>query len=117
MADTDKALPAKQFYSQFTYVLLERVDNIANVNRFYYLAWQPTLLESGAVIRCYGRRDGARRVLAPLPFASFAEAWPLIGAILRLRFKHGYRLVAPNDAQAIPEYQLSQQNERFLPLI
>lgn len=116
MADSDEGL-VEQLYSQFTYALLARVDDTANVNRFYYLAWQPTLLESGAVIRCYGRRDGACRRMVPLPFASFAEAWPLIGAILRLRFKHGYRLVAPNDAQAIPEYQLSQQNERFLPLI
>lgn len=112
MAESDEVPIVEQLHSQFTYALLERVDNTANVNRFYYLAWQPTLLESGAVIRCYGRRDGARRVLAPLPFASLAEAWPLIRAILRRRLQHGYWLAVPNDAQMILEQQHSVATKR-----
>ena len=29
----------------FTYLLLERVNAEKNENRFYYLAWQPSLFE------------------------------------------------------------------------
>jgi hypothetical protein len=47
----------------FTYLLLERVDLEKNENRFYYLAWQPSLFDQGVVMRMYGRKDGPRRKL------------------------------------------------------
>ena len=40
----------------FTYLLFERVNREKNEARFYYLAWQPTLFEQGAVVRIFGRR-------------------------------------------------------------
>lgn len=87
----------------FTYLLLERVNPAKNENRFYYLAWQPSLFAAGAVMRSYGRKDGRRRTLAPLVYDSFEEAWPVIRAILRRRLRHGYRVVGSksNGGEAI----------------
>lgn len=79
----------------FTYVLLERVNPEKNENRFYYLAWQQSLFAEGAIVRSYGRKDGQRRTLTPLPYPSFDEAWPLIRKILHLRLRHGYKIVEP----------------------
>lgn len=81
----------------FTYLLLERVNPEKNENRFYYLAWQPSLFADGAVIRTYGRKDGPSRTLTPIPFASLDEAWPVIRAILRRRIRHSYRIVEPKN--------------------
>jgi hypothetical protein len=80
----------------FTYLLLERVDREQNANRFY-LAWQPSLFAEGAVVRSYGRKDGHRRTLAPLPYPSLAAAWPLIRALLRRRLRHGYEIIEPKE--------------------
>lgn len=81
----------------FTYLLLERVNPEKNENRFYYLAWQPSLFADGAVVRSYGRKDGPRRTLTPIPYPSLTEAWPLIRAILRRRLRHGYKIVEPRQ--------------------
>jgi predicted DNA-binding WGR domain protein len=85
----------------FTYLLLERVNPEKNENRFYYLAWQPSLFADGAVVRSYGRKDGQRRTLTPLPYPSLTEAWPVIRAILRRRLRHGYQIVEPAAARLI----------------
>jgi hypothetical protein len=81
----------------FTYLLLERVAPEQNANRFYHLAWQPSLFADGAVVSGYGSKDGHRRTLAPLPSPSLAEAWPLIRAILRRRLRHGYKMIEPKN--------------------
>lgn len=79
----------------FTSLSFELVNPARNEGRFYYLAWQPTLLDDGAVVRIYGRKGGRRRVMAPAPFPSLDEAWPMIRAIIRRRLRRGYRIVAP----------------------
>ena len=81
----------------FTYLLLERVDPAKNVNRFYYLAWQPSLFDYGAVVRMYGRRDGQQRKLSPLPYPSLDAAWPLIRSLIRRRLRHGYQIKEPAE--------------------
>ena len=81
--------------SGFTYLLFERVNPEKNEARFYYLAWQPTLFDAGAVVRIYGRKGGRRRIMAPLPFSSLEAAWPMIRSLIRLRLRHGYHLVNP----------------------
>jgi predicted DNA-binding WGR domain protein len=81
----------------FTYLLLERVDLEQNENRFYYLAWQPSLFDYGTVVRMYGRRDGQQRKLSPIPYPSLADAWPLIRSIIRRRLRHGYQLKEPEE--------------------
>ena len=59
----------------FHFILFEQVNPAKNEARFYYLAWQPTLTDSGAVVRVYGRKWGWQRVLVT-PFPSLTEAWP-----------------------------------------
>jgi predicted DNA-binding WGR domain protein len=81
----------------FTYLLLERVDLEQNENRFYYLAWQPSLFDYGTVVGMYGRRDGQQRKLSPIPYPSLADAWPLIRSIIRRRLRHGYQLKEPEE--------------------
>ena len=61
----------------FTYLMLHKLDPATNARRFYYLAWQPTTL-GWAVVRAYGRIGVRCRLLAPLPFASLDDAWPLM---------------------------------------
>lgn len=81
-----------------TYLLFERVNRERNEARFYYLAWQPTLFAQGSVVRIYGRKGGRRRIMAPVPYPSLDDAWPMIRAIIRRRLRHGYRLVAPTPS-------------------
>jgi len=76
----------------FRYLLFERVNPEENEFRFYYLAWQPTLLGS-AIVRLWGRK-GETQQLRVEPFASLDEAWPSIRATIRARLRHGYRIVA-----------------------
>lgn len=40
----------------FQYVLFDRKDPARDIDRFYLLAWRSTLLDSGAVVRLYGRK-------------------------------------------------------------
>ncbi len=87
--DVDALLPG------FTHLFFERINPARNEARFYYIAWEPTLFEAGAVVRIYGRKGGHRRVMAPAPFSSLTAAWPFIRAIIRRRIAHGYKLVAP----------------------
>lgn len=80
--------------SDFRFVQFERVEPAENVHRFYLVAWLPTLLDDGAVVRLYGRKGGAQRTLTT-PFPSLQEAWPLIRSVIKARLRHGYRVVAP----------------------
>jgi predicted DNA-binding WGR domain protein len=61
---------------RFTYWLLEWINPEQNENRFYYLAWQPSLFAEGAIVRSYGRKDGRRPRL-------FGAAWPSAGYFAR----------------------------------
>jgi hypothetical protein len=45
----------------------------------------------------YGRKDGQRRTLAPLPYSSLAEVWPMVRALLRQRLRHGYKMIDPKE--------------------
>ncbi len=81
----------------FRYVLFERVDPAKNEARFYYLGRQPTLLDTGAVVRLYGRKNGFQKIITPQPFASLKAAWPLIRSIIKTRLRHDYRVVEPEE--------------------
>ncbi len=78
----------------FRYILFEKTDRKQNIARFYYLAWQATLLDTGAVVRLYGRKGGWQRMLAPLPFASLRDARPMLNALIKRRLKRGYRVMS-----------------------
>ena len=81
--------------TEFSYILFERVNPVENVERYYYLAWLPTLLHNHAVVRMYGRKGQTQRMVTPQPFDSLDEAWPLIRTIIKTRLRHGYRVVQP----------------------
>jgi predicted DNA-binding WGR domain protein len=91
--DVDALLPG------FTYLLFERINPAENEARFYYIAWEPTLFEAGAVVRIYGRKGGRRRVMAPVPYPSLEAAWSFIRAIIRRRLRHGYKLIKPASTE------------------
>ncbi len=76
----------------FHYALFDRGVPARNESRFYYLSWQATLLETGAVVRLWGRKGGAQREQIT-PFASVTEAWPLLRRVIRTRLRRGYRVV------------------------
>ena len=81
----------------FRYILFERVNRERNEERYYYLAWQSTLIHANAVVRLYGRKGETQRLVTPQPFNSLAEAWPLIRAIIKTRLRHGYRVIEPQE--------------------
>ncbi|MEW5959978.1 MAG: WGR domain-containing protein [Chloroflexota bacterium] len=78
----------------FHSVLFDRTEPGQNAYRYYLVAWWPTLLDEGAVIRTYGRK-GASQTVRVTPFPSLAEARPLIRATIKTRLRHRYRVVEP----------------------
>ncbi len=78
----------------FRYVLFDRTEPGQNVYRFYLVAWLPTLLDDGAVVRVYGRK-GVSQKIHTTSFPSLGEAWPLIRAVIKTRLRHKYRVVQP----------------------
>jgi predicted DNA-binding WGR domain protein len=78
---------------QFQAIGFERVNPERNEQRYYYISWQPTLIDDGAVVRIYGRKGGGQQVPTPTPFNSLAEAWPTIRKHIHTRLRHGYRVV------------------------
>ena len=89
---------------------LERVNPQKNEARLYLLSWEPTLL-GWSLVRTYGRIGYWQRSLPPLAFDSPDEAWPVITAIMRLRY--GYRLAGQGctsgDDWAISVWLLTNQ--------
>jgi len=83
----------------FSYILFEKVDPEKNIDRFYLVAYQPTLL-GPAVIRLWGRKGRWQRQATPRPFDSLEEAWPLIRSIVKARLRHGYEVVEPEEYRA-----------------
>jgi predicted DNA-binding WGR domain protein len=75
----------------FSYILFELVNPENNENRYYYLAWQRTLLDSGAIVRIWVRRGESQRAKSD-PFPSLSEAWPAIWRHIRTRLRHSYRI-------------------------
>ena len=78
--------------TEFRYVLFERVNPTRNESRFYYLAWQSTLFDAGAVERLWGRKGETQREMAT-PYTTLDEAWPLLRRLIRTRLRRGYRVV------------------------
>ena len=88
----------------FKYLLFERVNRKRNEFRYYYLSWQPSLFDRGTVVRTYGRLTGQSRTLAPVPYPTLDDAWPLIRAIIA-RLRNGYAIVEPREiAEVIQKF-------------
>ena len=80
----------------FTFVLFKRWDPMRNIDRFYFVSYQDTLI-GPAVVRVWGRVGGHQHQLQPTPFPTLNEAWPLIRSVIKARLRHGYVVVAPLD--------------------
>jgi predicted DNA-binding WGR domain protein len=78
--------------ASFRYALFERVNPEQNESRFYYVSWQATLFDEGAVVRLWGRTGEWQREMAS-PFPTLDEAWPLLRRVMRSRLRRGYRVV------------------------
>ena len=85
-------IEANEAPASFRYALFERVNPERNESRFYYLSWQATLFNEGAVVRLWGRKGESQSELAT-PFPTLAEAWPLLRRVIRSRLRRGYRVV------------------------
>ena len=74
------------------YIRFESVDPAENRRRYYDLTWQPTLFGDGALVRTWGRqgRPGTTRATF---YRDRDQAQPEIGAVVRRRLQHGYRVV------------------------
>jgi len=79
--------------NNFTYLLFKKIDPQQNMDRFYYLAWQRTLLGEGCIVRYYGRNGGQQHVLAPESYPNFDRAWPALRKIIQRRLRNGYQIV------------------------
>jgi hypothetical protein len=80
---------------RFTYLLLDA--STRSRMRTTSTTWQPSLFAEGAIVRSYGRKDGSRRTLSPLPYTSLPEAWPVIRALIRRRLRHGYKIIESKE--------------------
>jgi len=92
MDEVGGLVAAKTAPASFQYALFERVNPERNEARFYYLGWQATLFDAGAVVRLWGRKGETQREQAT-PFATLADAWPLLRRLIRIRLRRGYRVV------------------------
>ena len=79
----------------FTHPCFER-PSASGETLFYYLSWQPSLLDGRAVIRIHGVLRGRQKQLPPLPFPSFDQAWHCLRAIIRRRLREGCTIVDPS---------------------
>jgi predicted DNA-binding WGR domain protein len=76
----------------FTHVMFDKIDPASNAQRYYLVAWLPTLFADGAVVLCWGRKGVSQRVRV-LNYPSLSAAWPAVRAVIRARIRHGYRVV------------------------
>ncbi len=73
-------------------VRLVSIDPARNRFRVFVLRWQPTLWDSPALVRTWGRvgAAGRSRVVA-VPDGT--DPWATVRRVLRRRLGHGYRVV------------------------
>ena len=79
------------------FVMLRRVDPAQNVARFYLVQVGPSLLEEVAVIRFWGRIGGSQRIMVT-NCPDQASAHKLAERLVKLRLKHGYQIIAREEA-------------------
>ena len=74
------------------YAFLIRVDSEENMNRWYLVFIQATLLEPIAVMCMWGSRDTAYQQTKVTPVATLQEAEILAEKIVKDKIKRGYIL-------------------------
>jgi predicted DNA-binding WGR domain protein len=74
------------------FLRFESVDAEQNRRRFYDLRWQPTLFGEGALVRTWGRQGQPGTTRASF-YPDRANAQTEIRQVVRLRLRHGYRVL------------------------
>lgn len=86
--------PPQEPSDDYFFILFDRTEPAENAYRYYYLGWQPTLLDAaGAVVCLWGRKGESQRTRI-VPYSSLADAWPFMRAIIRRRLRNEYRIVS-----------------------
>lgn len=75
------------------YTLLRRIDPTAQIDRWYMVAVQPSLLDDIAIICAYGNRRNEWQQLYVLPAASQADALTQADAIVARKLRRGYQKI------------------------
>jgi predicted DNA-binding WGR domain protein len=71
---------------------LASIDPSQNRYRLYRLYWQPTLWGEGALVRWWGRKGAMGRTQVSW-YPTAKDAQDEFRRLLRLRTRHGYRLL------------------------
>lgn len=79
---------------QGTRIFLVRVEPEKNVNRWYNVVVQPTLLDPWAVICAWGRRDSSYQRVRVLPVESLLAAETLANKVVAQKLSRGYSAVS-----------------------
>jgi predicted DNA-binding WGR domain protein len=73
--------------------VLKRVEPEANMNRWYMVLVQPTLLSDTAVICSWGSRETSQHRTHIIPTADAATAQRLADKIVARKIRRGYKVV------------------------
>ena len=90
--------------------IFHRVDPEENELRFYYVAIQPSLLDTAgqwSVLRFYGRFDGAQHEMAPMQFNDWETAKAFATRLIRTRVRRGYTMLP--ESSAMPSEHITLQ--------
>ncbi|MCL4299496.1 MAG: WGR domain-containing protein [Anaerolineae bacterium] len=95
-------------------MLLHRINPEKNEARFYLVIVAPTLLDSIAVWRVWGRIGGAQRSKID-PCGSAAEAEKLAEALIRRKIKRGYKPCGSPQGDRVAGEPDEQEKEKANP--
>jgi len=73
--------------------LLQRISPEENMNRWYFVAIQPTLFDKFAVVIAWGRRDNEFQQWRAIPAVSDEQARQMVDKIVRQKLRRGYQLI------------------------
>ncbi|HQF63995.1 MAG TPA: WGR domain-containing protein [Anaerolineaceae bacterium] len=73
--------------------LLQHISPEENMNRWYFLAIQPTLFDACAVVIAWGRRDNEFQQWRAIPAASDEQARQMVEKIVQQKLRRGYQLI------------------------
>ena len=93
--------------------IFHRVDPEENELRFYYVAIQPSLLDTAgqwSVLRIYGRLDGAQHEMAPRQFDDWETAKAFAIELIRARIQRGY-MTLPGSTTRLPIKAVEQTEQ------
>ena len=72
------------------YAFLTHIDPKENMNRWYEVSVQPTLIDKVAVVRRWGSRETAMQQMMILPMGSIEEARQMAEEVITEKLKGGY---------------------------